>query len=387
MPNTHKLAFIDKALTTRTQKKLLRTLQTFEPADAITVCKHGKTLIDFSGNDYLGLSKHPQIIAAVQKYAQRYGVGSTASRLVSGNYSIHEELENKLAISYGSESALLFSTGFQANSTVLSVLADRNSLILCDRLIHNSLIQGIIASRAQFIRYRHQDLEHLEKLLSHHASKNYNRIVIVSETVFSMDGDYLPPTPLIQLAQQYQAILYLDDAHAFGVLGKNGMGLTAGQKGVDVAIGTFGKAFGSFGAFITCSNKIRDYLVNTCSGIIYTTALPPPIIGAIIAALDLMPQLESQRQFLQQQAQVLREQLQALRYSTGASNSQIVPMILGDESKALSLTRWLENQGILVAAIRPPTVPVGTARIRITLSSQHRKEHYSRLVQAIQSWK
>lgn len=378
----HKFAFIDAALTERAQTQRLRALQAVEPIDAVQVRRQGQTLLNFSANDYLGLSKHPAVIAAAQQFAASYGAGSTASRLVSGTYEIHQQLEEKLAAACGREAALLFNSGFQANSTILAALLDRQSLVLCDRLVHSSLLQGILASGAQFIRYRHNDLTQLEDHLKA-VDRHYSRILIVSETVFSMDGDQSDVAALVQLADRYEAILYLDDAHALGVLG-GGMGLAT--PAVDIAIGTFGKAFGAFGAFVTCSRQLRDYLINCCPGFIYTTALPPAVVGAIDAALTLMPTLEPERACLMQRAADLRTKLQMIGYDTGASSTQIVPVILGASARALDLSNWLETQGILATAIRPPTVAKGTARIRLALSSCHTLEHLDRLITAVQAW-
>lgn len=383
---THsKFAFIDRALAERVQQQRLRSLQPLVPEDAVYVRKAGRRLLNFSSNDYLGLSKHPLLIEAAQRYSQNYGTGATASRLVTGTYEIHQQLEEKLAIACRREAVLLFNSGFQANFTILSTILDRQSLVLCDRLIHNSLIQGIVASGAKFHRYAHQDLNHLEALLKKMAAQ-FDRVVIVSETVFSMDGDRSDVDALIQLANRYQAILYLDDAHALGVLGKNGMGLAAFQPEIDLVVGTFGKAFGTFGAFVACSRKVRDYLINFCPGFIYTTALPPAVIGAIEAALTLMPSLELERQNLRDLTQKLRDRFHQLGYNTAASDSQIIPIILGEAAQALSLANWLEHQGILATAIRPPTVPQGTSRLRFTLSSCHQPVHLETLIQAIQTW-
>lgn len=381
-----KFDFIETALAKREQNQRLRELRPVQPVDAVLVERQGQTLLNFSANDYLGLSKHPAVIAAAQNYAAQYGAGATASRLVVGTYEIHLALEEKLAQACGRETALLFNSGFQANLTILPALLDRQSLVLCDRLVHSSLLQGSLASGAQFERYKHNDLDDLATRLKAAALKNYSRILLVTETVFSMDGDRSDVSALTKLAEQYNAILYLDDAHALGVLGLNGMGLAAGFAGVDLVIGTFGKAFGAFGAFVGCSQQLRDYLVNCCSGFIYTTALPPAVIGAIDAALTLMPTLEPERNLLMQQATQLRSQLQEMGYDTGASTTQIVPMILGAEAKTLSLSSWLEQQGILATAIRPPTVAPGTSRIRLALSSCHTEAHLDSLLKAVHSW-
>ncbi len=384
MEQKDKFAFVKVALAERSQQQRLRRLSAVTPDGAVSVQRQGKTLLNFSANDYLGLSKHPALIAAACEAAQRYGTSATASRLVAGSYDMHQQLEAKLAAASGREAALLFSSGFQANSTILAALSDRQSLVLCDRLAHSSLLQGALASGAKLIRYAHNDLDQLEAKLKE--SARYSRRVIVSETLFSMDGDCCDVKAMTQLAERYDAILYLDDAHALGVMGQAGMGLAAYQAGVDLTIGTFGKAFGAFGAFVACSQVLRDYLINCCAGFIYTTALPPMVLGSIEAALTLMPELEAERRYLAEQSAKLRASLQALGYDTGASCSQIVPILLGSEARAMALSDWLEAAGILATPIRPPTVPAGSARIRLALSSCHTDQHYDQLLNAIQSW-
>jgi 8-amino-7-oxononanoate synthase len=381
-----KFRFIDQKLEQRRQIHQLRSLSAFDPEDAVYGMRSDRRLLNFSSNDYLGLSKHSALIEAAQIYTERYGASSTASRLVTGTYSIHQQLEEQLAVACGREAALLFNSGFQANVTILPTLLNRSALVLGDRLIHNSLIQGILASGARLMRYRHNDLNHLEALLIQASSKSYSRTLIVSETVFSMDGDRSDVDALIQLAETYNAILYLDDAHAFGVMGNHGMGLAACRTEVDLAIGTFGKAIGVFGAFIICSQKVKDYLINYCPGFIYTTALPPAVIGAVVAALNLLPKLEDERQYLSQQSDNLRVQLQQLNHRIGNSNSHIIPLILGDAEKTLNLSNWLEDWGILATAIRPPTVELGMARLRFALSSRHTPEQLEYLVEAIGAW-
>lgn len=378
-----KWEFVDRALAERQQQQRNRSLRSIEPIDAVHVLRQGQKLLNFSANDYLGLSKHPALIAAAQTYAQQYGAGATASRLVAGTYAIHEALEQQLAAAYGQEAALLFTSGFQANSTILAALLDRQSIVLCDRLVHSSLLQG--ASRSRLIRYPHNDLAALEIQLQA-AVGQHSRIVIVTETVFSMDGDRSDVEALIALADRYDAILYLDDAHAIGVLGKNGMGLAAQQPGVDVAIGTFGKAFGAFGAFVACSQKLRDYLINCCPGFIYTTALPPAVIGTIAAALKLIPTLKAERQHLADSAETLRQKMRSIGYNPGASSSHIIPLILANELQALQLSNWLESQGILAIAIRPPTVPAGSSRLRLALSSCHTHEQLEYLIQCLEKF-
>ncbi len=384
--HSNHLDFIEKELQEREKNNNLRQLNSIYPKDAVTIVKNGKTLINFSSNDYLGLSKHPKIITTSQDYLNQYGTGSTASRLVTGTYDIHEKLEQKLAKLCNKESALLFNTGFQANSTIIPTLVDKKSLVLCDRLVHNSILQGIFLSQAQWTRYKHNDLGHLDTLLKKAISQGYNRILIVTETVFSMEGDRSDVDALIQLSQQYNTLLYLDDAHSLGIMGEKGMGLTAYKSGIDISLGTFGKAFGSFGAFITASKLMCDYLINCCPGFIYTTALPPAVIGSINAALDIITTLDKDRTYLLQQVDYLQNKLRNLGYQVINSSSPIIPVIIGDEKKALNLSQFLENNGILATAIRPPTVPKNTARIRFVLSSKHQPDQINYLIHLLRKY-
>ncbi len=386
-PSPKAWTFAEQALAEQEANHRRRELRSLTPIDTLHICRDGQTLLNFSANDYLGLSKHPQVIARAVDYTQRYGTSATASRLVAGAFTIHEQLETQLASSLGHEATLLFGTGFQANSTVIPALVRndaKQTLILCDRLVHNSLVKGILASGARFIRFPHNDMVALEQQLQK-ASGKYQRLMVISETVFSMDGDRADVEALIALANQFGAFLYLDDAHALGVLGPDGMGLAAQRPGVDLLVGTFGKSCGAAGAFVACSAQLRDYLVNFCAGVIYTTALPPGTVGAVSAALDLIPAMAAERQHLATEAQWLRHQLEVLGYGTGGSMSQIVPAIIGSEAETLALASHLETQGYLATAIRPPTVPANTARIRFALSCHHQREHLVGLVAAIAS--
>jgi 8-amino-7-oxononanoate synthase len=387
-----KFAFVDAALEERRVNQRWRSLSPLQPQSTTQVQRNGRSYLNFSSNDYLGLSKHPVLIAAAQDYTQKYGTGATASRLVAGTYDIHEALECQLATAYGQEAALVFTSGFQTNVSLLNTMLSgmqknqvalkAQPIVLCDRLIHNSLLQGILASGTSFTRYRHNDLQHLEQLLVK-ATDRQQPALIVTETIFSMDGDRTNIDAIIELAQRFNAILYLDDAHAIGVYGQQGMGLTAGRAGIDLVVGTFGKAFGSSGAFVACSQRLRDYFINFCPGFIYTTALPPSIIGSIQAALQLIPTMDAERQQLWNLSAWLRSRLQTLGYATGASDSQIVPILIGSEQKTLAIAQGLEERSILAVAIRPPTVAAGTARIRLALSSCHTEEEVEELLEAL----
>lgn len=387
MPSKPKQQFIDDDLKDRKADNLFRSLQTLIPAgDGLTVTKKGRELINFCSNDYLGLSKHPEVIRKSRNYTKKYGAGSTASRLISGTFDIHEELETKLAEILKREAALIFNSGFQANSTLIDTLTDRHSLVLADRLSHNSLLKGGLASRADLQRFNHNDLTHLEKLLDRAKGENYNRILIITETVFSMDGDRSDVKEIAALANAHNALLFVDDAHAVGVWGEKGLGLGYDVEGIDILLGTCGKAFGSFGAYVACSTKMKEYLINYCPGFIYTTALPPAVIGAIDSALDLIPYMEKQRARYHQTIEKVRDRLQGYGFDTGPSSTQIIPVIIGDEVETLELAEWLEEQGILATAIRPPTVPENSSRIRLTMSLAHTDAQIDYLLNKMKEW-
>ena len=382
-----KYGFIERALAARNENEQLRALQPLIPdsRDPVIVYKAGRRMLSFCSNDYLGLSRHAKLREGAARRAYSHGAGATGSRLVCGTYDIHTRVEEMLARLYGRESALLFNSGFQANCTLLAALAGRDSLVLADKLSHNSLIQGAMLSRATFRRYRHRDLAALESRLKE-ARGRFDRILIVTESVFSMDGDRADVHGLVRLASEHDAFLIIDDAHAVGVWGEHGLGLTARKAGIDLVLGTFGKAYGSFGAFALCDRSVKDFLINFCPGLIYTTALPPPVIGAIETALELVPRLERERDYLHRLCEHLREKLKRMGFDTLSSSTQIIPIMLGDEKRTLSLSRWLEQNAILATAIRPPTVEAGKSRVRIALSSHHTSEHIDYLLQTLRGW-
>ncbi|QCO19026.1 8-amino-7-oxononanoate synthase (plasmid) [Azospirillum brasilense] len=353
-----------------------RHLLPVRPEGAGRIRRNGRTLLNFSSNDYLGLASHPLLVERAGDWARRWGAGATASRLVCGTLELHAEVEAKLARLKGTEAALLFNSGWQANAAVLPALFDRellggDALVFTDRLNHASLHHGCAAAGVRQIRFRHNDLGHLEALLAQRAGEPGARF-IVTESVFSMDGDRADVPALAALAERHGAFLFLDEAHATGVLGPRGMGLAAlGEGRVDLAMGTFSKALGGFGAYVAGSRALCDYLVNRCGGLIYATALPPAVLGAMDAALDLVPTLDAERARLQGMAERLRAAFHGLGIATAGSSTQIVPAITGSEEDALALSRRLEERGILGIAIRPPTVPPGTSRLRFALSAAH----------------
>lgn len=325
------------------------------------------SLIDVSSNDYLGLSRHPALIERACAWMRRHGAGSRASRLVTGTTPELLALEARLAAFKGTEAALIFATGFQLNSAVPPALFELSAdpLVFSDRLNHASLHAGCRSLRQ--IRFRHNDLAHLEELLEQHPG---DLRFILTESVFSMDGDVADIPALAALAQRHGAILYLDEAHATGVLGPQGKGLAALAAGqVPVVMGTLGKALGGAGAYVAGSRALIDWLVNRCTGFIYSTAPSPAPLGALDAALDLVPDMAAERARLRCMGDALRAALHAKGIDTLTSSTQIVPAIIGEEQAALSAARRLREAGVLVVAIRPPTVPTGSARLRFSLSA------------------
>jgi len=379
-------SFIQEALHERAKDGQLRELRAITNLSGVMVETGGKRMINFSSNDYLGLARHPMLIERSARYLKEFGCGSTASRLVCGNLAIFDDLENELALLKGKEAALLLNSGYQANITYLAALADRHSLIIADRLSHNSLIQGAVLAPCQLLRFRHNDISHLETILKTVAAKRYARTFIVTESVFSMDGDLADLDAISELAERYGVFLIVDEAHATGVFGDNGMGLCCGRS-VDLVMGTFGKALGSFGAYIACDQELRQFLINYCAGLIYSTALPPAVLGAISAALELVPTMGKQRQHLMALAEYFRNSLRELGFDSGSSASQIVPLILGSESRTLEAAAWLAERGVLATAIRPPTVEKGRARIRFALSAQHSMEQIDELLDLLKKWR
>lgn len=295
---------------------------------------------------------------------------------------LHHRLEEKIAQLYGTEGCLLFGNGYQANISILPALTDRQDLILADKQIHHSLVQGGILSRATFTRFRHNDCDHLEMLLRRfRESSEEGECWVVTESLFSMDGDVAPLDDIVELCRRYGARLMVDDAHAFGVWGRNGLGYGAGREGIDLLIGTLGKAGGGYGAFVLGSHLYRDYLINRCGGVIYTTAPPPPQIAAAEAAFDLIPTLGDRRDHVRRLIARLFEGLNQLGLETGTGRSQIIPVLLESEQEALDLADHLRQRGIFVQAIRPPTVR--RSRLRLTLTSEHTETDLQTLLEAL----
>ena len=349
----------------------------------------GRQLIDFASNDYLGLSLHPEVTARAASYAARLGAGAGASRLVCGTLPEHLAVEKRLAAFKGCEAALLFASGYQANASVLPTLIGRMAALVkvfADRLNHASLHAGLAQAGVRQIRFRHNDLDHLDSLLGAPEHRGETRL-IVTESVFSMDGDRADLARLAALADRHDALLYVDEAHATGVLGPGGAGLCAALSPdrPTIVMGTLGKALGGFGAYVAGPQVLIDALVQACGGFIYSTAPPPAVLGALDAALDLVPGMDADRARLLANAERVRRAAAARGLETFGASTHIVPIGLGSEARAMAAMAALEARGLLAVAIRPPTVPEGSSRLRLSLSSAHGDDAIDRLIAAIRA--
>jgi len=344
-----------------------------------------KKILSFCSNDYLGLANHPEVVKAMQAGATRWGVGSGASHLVNGHSSAHHALEEELAEFTGRPRALLFSTGYMANMGVIAALCGRGDYVFEDRINHASLLDGGLLSQARMRRFAHADATALANKL---AERDSGEKLVVSDGVFSMDGDIAPLPELAATAKQHDAWLMVDDAHGFGVLGKNGGGCVEhfglGIDEVPILIGTLGKAFGSFGAFVAGSEELIEYLIQKARSYIYTTALPPAVAEASRTSLKLLQTENWRRERLQTLIKQFRHGASQLGLELMASETPIQPLLVGDNHKAMAMSDKLLKQGILISAIRPPTVPDGTARLRVTFSAEHTEDDVTRLLTALE---
>ncbi|PVZ63553.1 8-amino-7-oxononanoate synthase [Pelagibaculum spongiae] len=377
---------LQQQLSDRRDANLYRRRITVDGPQGRLLHVEGKQYLSFCNNDYLGLANHPKIKAAAAQAIETDGFGGGASHLVCGHNHWHHLAEQKLAQLTGRDRVLLFSTGYMANLGAINALVGRGDFIFQDKLNHASLIDGALLSQAKFQRYRHNDLPHLERLLE--KTPDTGRKLIVSDGVFSMDGD-LPRLPeLAKLAQQHNAILMVDDAHGFGTIGATGGGIAEqcnlNQQQLPVLVGTLGKAFGCFGAFVAGSETVIETLIQQARSYIYTTSMPPSTAAAIAQSVDLVMEQSWRRDKLQQLIARFRSGAQQLGLQLMDSNTPIQPILLGDEATAIAASEKLKAAGLWVTAIRPPTVPKGTSRLRITFSADHSEADIDRLLSALE---
>lgn len=377
-------SFIDEELARLTARGLERALtRTVEGPQGPWVEMDGRPVLLLCSNDYLGLASRPEVVEAGIDAARRYGAGAGASRLVSGDMTPHGDLEERIRDFKGAESALLFNSGYNANLGAISTLADRSTEIFSDRLNHASIVDGCRLSRARVSRYPTGDMDALEGLLRRSAAR---RKLIVTDGVFSMDGTVAPMGGITELAERYGAMVYLDDAHATGVLGHTGRG-TLEHLGVDapevIQMGTLGKAFGSFGAFVTGPEKVIRLLVSRARPFIFTTALPPAVCAAAAMAVEIAEREPGLRERVRENASRLRAGLRALGLDTLGSSTQIIPILAGEPARTVEISRRLFEAGVFIQSIRPPAVPEGTSRLRATVTAAHGPDDIDRALEAI----
>lgn len=378
-------SFLEQRLKQRQQDNLYRQRKILDSAQGARVVVNNHKTISFCANDYLGLANHPDVIAAFKRGADQYGVGSGASHLVSGHSTPHHQLEEELAAFTGRDRALLFSSGYLANLGLITALAGKGDYVFEDKLNHASLIDAGLLSGARFQRYLHNDVKSLEKFLQKTEAGNK---LIVTDGVFSMDGDIAPLPELIRTAEKSRAWLMVDDAHGFGVLGKRGGGTAEhfglSQQQLPILMGTLGKALGTFGAFVAGSEALVETLIQFSRSYIYTTALPPAIAEATRMSLKLLERESWRREKLNNNIQYFRQRAQSMDISVMNSQTPIQPVVVGDNASVMRVNKKLEDRGFLVGAIRPPTVPDGTARLRITLSAEHTHNEIDQLLSGLQ---
>jgi glycine C-acetyltransferase len=368
------MSFFRQELEALRQSGLYRSLRLVEGAQQGRVVVDGRDVLLLCSNNYLGLADHPLLKAASIRAVTDYGVGSGAARLVSGNMTLHQQVEERLAAFKGTEAALLFNNGYSANLGIISALVGRGDTIYSDRLNHASIIDGALLSRAKLVRYPHNDVEALRRLLD--ANRQGGRQLIITDGVFSMDGDLAPLRELAALKQEYGALLMVDDAHGTAVLGERGRGSTelcGVAASVDVQMGTLGKGLGSFGAYVAGSAELIDYLRNRARSFIFSTSLPPAVLAASLAAIELVSSAEGAalRERLAANTRLFSRALIDHGFDILGSTTQIVPILVGEAEPTMEFSRRLLDLGLFVQGIRPPTVPAGSCRLRCTVMATH----------------
>ncbi len=363
---------------------LYRELNIVESAQGTHLEIKGKTYLSFCSNNYLGLANNPLVIKAVKDAVGKYGWGAGASRLVSGNMRLHEVLEGEISKFKGKEASIVFPTGYMANIGTISSLVSKGDLVICDKLNHASIIDGCRLSGADFRVYPHCDMEKLENILK--KSSKYSRKLIVTDTVFSMDGDIAPLPDIVRIAHKYKAMVMVDEAHGTGVFGKRGGGVVEHfnlSKKVDIVMGTLSKAVGSLGGYVSGDEDLINFLRNKARPFMYTTALPPAVCAASIAGIKLIQKNPLLRTSLWDNVRYLKEKLELLHFNVIPSESPIFPILMGDAKKAVDVSKLLYKKGILIPAIRPPTVPTRSSRLRMTVMSTHTRKDLERLLEVL----
>ncbi|BDU50893.1 8-amino-7-oxononanoate synthase [Haliovirga abyssi] len=366
---------------------LFREIKKISNSNGKYIYINGKKYIDFSSNNYLGLKDDERVKDAAIEAIKKYGVGSGASRLVTGTNELYNRLENEISNFKNTEATLLFNSGYDANLGSISTIMDKNDVIFSDKLNHASIIDGIFLSKSKLIRYKHNDINDLEdKLIKNR--KNYKKALVITDSIFSMDGDKANLQDIAKLKEKYDFLFMIDEAHGTGIFGKNGIGLAEEQNvlgKVDITMGTLGKSFGTQGAYITGKKDIIEYLVNRCRSFIFTTAIAPSAIGAALKSLEIIKKEAKRREKILRNSDYLRKELLKLGLDTQNSSSQIIPIIIGEEKKALEISQKLFEENLFVSAIRKPTVPSGTARLRISINYNIDKDDIDKLISILKN--
>ncbi|MDD5217988.1 MAG: 8-amino-7-oxononanoate synthase [Candidatus Omnitrophica bacterium] len=379
-----KPSLLEEELTEIREQNLYRRLRVLEPRSSTQAVLNGQEILLFCGNDYLGLTHHPRVVAAAARALERYGVGSGSARLISGTLDIHRQLEEALAQLKRKDKALVFSAGYLANLGVLTALAGEKDIIVMDKLCHASLIDAARLSRATLRVFPHKNYAKCAELLE--KTSSYRRKILVSDTVFSMDGDLADLQELVRIKSLYDCLLVVDDAHGTGVLGREGRGAIEDwhlEDRIDVITGTLSKTIGCLGGFAAASEGLIEYLINFSRPFIFATALPPPLCAAALEALKVMREEPELKFRLWQNVQKLHQGILSAGFEMEPVSSPILPIIVGAEKAALTMSEALLRQGILVPAVRYPTVPKGKARLRVTVSAAHRDEDLNHFTQAL----
>jgi len=377
--------FIQEGLNYLKQQNLYRHLNTMNTAQAAKTMVNGKECILLSSNNYLGLTEHPELKAAAKEAVDLWGTGSGGSRLITGNMRLHEELEETIARFKGTEAAIVFNTGYMANMGAITALMGQKDIIFSDELNHASIIDGCRLSQAKTVIYPHKNTSVLEKLMQENSG--YRHTFIITDGVFSMDGDLAPLPRLVELAEKYNAWLMIDDAHATGVMGHRGAG-TAEHFGLEgkipIQIGTLSKAIGSSGGFVAGSYDLIDFLRNKARSFIYSTALSPSVIAAALAGFKVLQEFPQIRENLHLNAQYLRSGLKEIGYTILTEESPVLPVLIGDANKTMQMAKQLLDLGVFAPGIRPPTVPQGMSRLRVTVMATHTREDLDKALTAFE---
>lgn len=385
------MSFIDEIvindLNTLSEKGLLRKLKSVDQISSCAIKINGENFINFSSNDYLGLSNHPKLISASVEATNLYGVGSGASRLISGNHKLYEKLETLMAEFKECESCVVFGSGFTANQGVITSLVSKNDLVILDKLDHASIIDGARLSLADMRIYPHRDMRKLEHILRN--SKGYKKRLIITDGVFSMDGDIAPLKDILNLAKKYNSICLLDDAHGGFVLGKNGKGLCEHLGVVDhenlIQVGTFSKALGCLGGYVVGSRLLASFLHNKARSLIYSTALPASVLASIIAGIRVIKEEPELRSKLWENVDYFHSKIKQMGFNTMDSKTHIIPFVFGNVEETTRVSKHLFDSKIYAPAIRPPTVAKDSCRVRISLSASHTKEHLDKVLTVLRS--